>query len=872
MGRGWLVPEVVQTSAMDCGPAALKAILEGHGIHISFGRLREACQTDIDGTSIDVIEEVANQLDLDAEQTIVPWSNLLRPEAAMLPALVIGLLPSRARHFAVIWNVVGSYAQVMDPSIGRRWVHVDDLYREVYFHRHELPADVAAQWATQDDFVRPLRARLHALTKSHALGLEVDQLVLAEDFRGVLAYDATCRHVESLVRVDALRCGAEAMALFRAALAQPDSIPESSWAAVPADDDDYALRGVITLRVRGRHKGTIDTAALGPELTGALNEPPPRPLRQLFGFLRDQGGLTWTVLALGLVCAVLGAMVEAVVIRGLLGSHLALHAQADRLRFAVALGALLSLSMLLEVPTAFGLQRLGRQLEIRFRAAFLERLPRLHDRYLQSRLVGDMAERSHAVHGLRGVPDLGGRVVRVLLEALVTIAALVWLDPQGAWLTIAGGLATLAVPFVMQPAVTERDLRARTHVGALARFQLDAFLGLTAIRAHRAETVVRREHESLLVHWSRAALEVVSLGVVADVVQTAIGTLVAVGLLWHYVSAQHDGPATLLLLYWALNLPALGQEVGDLLAQLPRHKNVALRLLEPLGAPTAAIASPEVAPAFPRAVNIALAGVDVVAGGNPILSKVDLAIPAGSHVAVVGASGAGKSTLLGLLLGWHRASTGTVFVDGHPLSPIALDALRERTAWVDPAIHLWNRSLLENVEYGADGDALDPDHIARVLEQADLRPLLERLPDGLQSKLGESGCLVSGGEGQRVRFGRSLLREKPSLVLLDEPFRGLDRGQRQSLLSRARELWRDATMLCVTHDLRETVSFDRVLVVDEGRIVEDGRPEVLLDDPASRYRALYDAEVTLHNELRARGQWRRVRIEAGALTEHLEEA
>src|SRR5688572_20983454 len=108
MDRTWLVPEVVQTSSMDCGPAALKAILEGHGIHISFGRLREACQTDIDGTSIDVIEEVANQLDLDAEQTIVPWSNLLRPEAEMLPALVIGLLPSRARHFAVIWNVVGS--------------------------------------------------------------------------------------------------------------------------------------------------------------------------------------------------------------------------------------------------------------------------------------------------------------------------------------------------------------------------------------------------------------------------------------------------------------------------------------------------------------------------------------------------------------------------------------------------------------------------------------------------------------------------------------------------------------------------------------------------------------------------------------------
>ena len=142
MGR---VPEVVQTSAMDCGPAALKAMLEGHGIHVSYGRLREACQTEIDGTSIDVLETVAAQLDLDIEQTMVPMDHLLRPEATMLPAIVLMLLPSRTRHFAVVWNVVGPFAQVMDPSIGRRWVPTRELFREVCIHWQQLPTETVAQ-------------------------------------------------------------------------------------------------------------------------------------------------------------------------------------------------------------------------------------------------------------------------------------------------------------------------------------------------------------------------------------------------------------------------------------------------------------------------------------------------------------------------------------------------------------------------------------------------------------------------------------------------------------------------------------------------------------------------------------------------------
>jgi ATP-binding cassette subfamily B protein len=106
---------------MDCGPAALKCLLEGFGIPVSYGRLREACQTDVDGTSIDTMEEVAVQLGLEAEQVMLPVDHLLLPEARALPALVVVRQPNNLTHFVIIWSKRGHFLQVMDPAMGRRW-------------------------------------------------------------------------------------------------------------------------------------------------------------------------------------------------------------------------------------------------------------------------------------------------------------------------------------------------------------------------------------------------------------------------------------------------------------------------------------------------------------------------------------------------------------------------------------------------------------------------------------------------------------------------------------------------------------------------------------------------------------------------------
>jgi ATP-binding cassette subfamily B protein len=264
-------------------------------------------------------------------------------------------------------------------------------------------------------------------------------------------------------------------------------------------------------------------------------------------------------------------------------------------------------------------------------------------------------------------------------------------------------------------------------------------------------------------------------------------------------------------------------------------------------------------------VSITLRDVAVRAAGQLILEGVDLDIPPASHVAIVGASGAGKSSLVGILLGWHRASTGQVLVDGQPLDAAVLDRLRQETAWVDPAIHLWNQSLFHNLLYGVQPAA--PQVVAEVIQQADLFEVLQRLPEGLQTPLGEGGGLLSGGEGQRVKLARALARPQARLVVLDEPFRGLDREKRGRLLRSARQVWRGATLLCVTHDVSETLGFPRVLVIDQGRVVEDAPPETLRAIPGSRYGALLESEESLRAGLWASRLWRRLRLESGRIVE-----
>ena len=889
-GRRWLAPEVIQSSALDCGPAALGALAGGFGIHASYGRLREACQTDVDGTSIDEVEVVARQLGMDAEQVMLPADHLFVPEAGALPAIVVVRNPGGMTHFVVAWRAHGGLVQVMDPASGRRWRSRERFLADLYVHAMPVPAAAWKEWTRGDEFTRTLRARLHRL----GLARDADAL-LADAFggpcwRGVATLDAAARLAASLVASRGIGRGAQAGRALRAFVdeasadrnLETEAIPPAYWMVrphPPADDGEerLMLRGAVLVRVKGRLDRSsqiagIDLLEASAEVRAALEEPPARPGRRIVAFLKEDGVLAPSIVGGALAAAALGVMFEALALRALLDVGREVGTPGAR---AVVFGAILLLSvtlLLLDLGAAAALRRMGRHLETRLRVAFLRKVPRLGDRYFRSRLMSDMAERGHAAHALRLLPDLGGRIVRVAFELALTVGAIAWLDPASAPLAALGAAVAVAFPLAMHGYVAERDLRVRSHQGALSRFYLDALLGLTPVQAHGAQRSVRREHELLVVEWARAGLGLFRALAAAEALAALAGFGIAAWTVFAHVARAGASGELLLLAYWALAIPVLGQSLGLLARQVPIHRNIARRLFEPLSAPEESTEVREYGSTDGRfstpadlGVSIRMRGVRVEAAGTTILHDVHLSIVPGEHVAIVGPSGAGKSTLVGLLLGWHRAAAGWMMVDGRALDDAAVDRLRGETAWVDPAVQLWNRSMADNLRYGAGDGALH--RLGAAVDAAELRGVVQRLPAGLQTPLGEGGGLVSGGEGQRVRFGRALLRSDARLVILDEPFRGLDRERRRALLARAREAWRGATLLCVTHDVGETRGFDRVIVIDRGTVAEDGPPASLAARADSIYRRLLDAETEVREKLWRGARWRRLVLSGGVIEE-----
>ncbi len=882
--KRFLVPEVVQSSGMDCGPAALKAFVEGHGVSVSYGRLREACQTDVDGTAIETLEEIANELGVLVEQVMLPKDLVLLEEAEALPCIAVMRLPNGNTHFAVIWSVVAGIVQVMDPATGRRWMTRGQLVHELYEHNLPVPAGDWREWASSEQGLGLLTRRLSALNVSKGTVDELIRKALSDpSWRSLAALDAAVRAVRSMLDAGACRSGDEAASLVATLFKDADSIPRSYWSTkalpdAPGPDtdndvvDEIMIRGAVLLRLdRSPASERVSSPSLSRAIEAARDEEPARPGWELWSRIREDGLLTPAVLVAAFAGAAAAVVIEALLFRSLLELAPLFGLSEYRVGIVGALLAFMLVALVIDYAAITGELRIGRRLEARLRVAFQEKIPRLGDRYFGSRLISDMAERNHSIHLLRTLPKLAGQLLRTSFEMVLTTAAIIWLEPGTSVVVLLVVAASLVIPLAGQPVFQERDLRVRSHVGALSRFYLDALLGLIPLRVHGAQKPIRTEHESLLVEWARARLGLQRMATGLEAAQFCVGYGLIVLLLLSYLNQGGEPAAVLLLAYWALNLPVLGLQLVRLAWRYPEQRNTALRVTEPLRASEESEQAPvaDRTPLGTGPIAIRLENATVRRAGHVILDNLDVDIDAGSHVAIVGRSGSGKTSLFGLLLGWHFPDEGRVLVDGSILGGERLDEMRARTAWVDPAVQIWNRSLIENLRYGNDNRAEFP--LATIVEQAELLPVLEMLPQGHQTLLGEGGGLVSGGEGQRVRLGRALLRPDVSLVLLDEPFRGLGRELRAVLLRRARAHWREATLLCITHDMSETEGFDRVLVLDGGRIVEDGPPGELLSRKSSRYRALVDSERELRS-LWSDGSWRKWEIRDGAIHEREHEA
>ncbi|RFP65201.1 ATP-binding cassette domain-containing protein [Hymenobacter lapidiphilus] len=216
----------------------------------------------------------------------------------------------------------------------------------------------------------------------------------------------------------------------------------------------------------------------------------------------------------------------------------------------------------------------------------------------------------------------------------------------------------------------------------------------------------------------------------------------------------------------------------------------------------------------------------------PVLTDIDFHIGAGEKIALVGPSGAGKSTIAGLLMQFYPLSGGSIIIDGHPVADYDLTALRRQIGIVPQETLLFGGSIRENIAYGRPG-ATDAE-IIEAAERANAYRFIQGFPEGLDTVVGERGIKLSGGQRQRVAIARAILKN-PAILILDEATSSLDSESEMLVQGAMDELMQNRTSIIIAHRLSTIRKVDKILVIDGGRIVEQGTHEELSEREGGLY-------------------------------------
>jgi len=428
--------------------------------------------------------------------------------------------------------------------------------------------------------------------------------------------------------------------------------------------------------------------------------------------------------------------------------------------------------------------------------------------------------------------------VRVLVPVLVAVTAGLGFFAFAAMFDLRLGLLLLALLVfagVLVPALTRRlGAAPGRHLveteAELRRVAIDGTQGLSELLVYGAAEQqaqrldgLSRELIAAQDRMSRiAGLSTAALGLSAN--------LALWGTLWLGIPLVADGslarPQLAMLALFALAafeavapLPLAFQQLGQTLTAARRL--FALVDAEP------AVQEPAGPSPTPADDTLAIRGLRFRYPGadHPAIDGLNLDLPPGRRVAIVGATGSGKSTLLNLLLRFWQADAGEIRLGGVPIEAFRGEDLRERIALVSQHTHLFDATIRENLLLAA--PHADDAAIERACATAQIREFIEGLPDGYDTWVGETGVRVSGGQARRIAIARALLKDAP-ILLLDEPTEGLDAPTERALMRAVHELMAGRSVLLITHRPVTLASMDEILVLEQGRVLERGTHGELL--------------------------------------------
>ena len=500
--------------------------------------------------------------------------------------------------------------------------------------------------------------------------------------------------------------------------------------------------------------------------------------------------------------------------------------------------ALFVLALILAIATAaryFCITLLGERAIAALRDLLYSRIIRLDVAFYERTRVGELVSRLGT--DTEVVQTLIGSSISIALRSVVMVigaaALMVWTSPRLA------GLTALVIPVVIVPIalygrrLTKLSRANQDRIADTSAIANETLNSVHAVKAYAREGIESARYADAVQRALRAAQKRITArailtGGVIMLVFSAVTLVLWAGARGVLAGTINAGLVTQFALYAVMaagSVGALGGVWGDVLRAAGSMGRISELLAE-----RASIADPAQPESLPRPTQGALAFEHVefhypTRPDTPALHDFSLRIQPGQTVALVGPSGAGKSTVFNLLLRFHDPQCGRITLDGVDLRALKLDELRGALALVPQETVIFGASAADNIRFGR-VDARDDDVLAAARD-AEAYGFLSDQPQGFDTQLGERGVRLSGGQRQRIAIARAILKDAP-VLLLDEATSSLDAQSEAAIQAALERAGRGRTTLVIAHRLATVQRADRIVVMDQGRIVADGSHDALL--------------------------------------------
>jgi ATP-binding cassette, subfamily B, multidrug efflux pump len=577
----------------------------------------------------------------------------------------------------------------------------------------------------------------------------------------------------------------------------------------------------------------------------------PKNLRPLVPYLkRYRSGLFW-----GGLCVLFNNGVWILFPQVLRRAVNDLHSGVTRqklLTYALLILAIALIKGIFQFLTRWVVIGISRDIEFDLRNDLFAHLERLSYSYYQRNRTGDIMAR--ATNDLNAVRMLLGPAIMYSANTIVfTAGALGFMLAISPKLTLYAFLPLPIASIVIQyfgRRIHERFERIQAMFSDISARAQENFSGARVIRAYVQEQAEIASFENANQEYIRRSLGLVRLmGMLWPTLELMLGAAVVI-VLWlggrevllgkisvgdfvafNTYMVQLTWPV--IALGWVINIFQRGTaslvRINEILSQQPEIADEAALTLDALN--NGATGVPPVHPTVDAEIQgeIEFHNLNFAYNGNSVLKEINLRIPAGSSLAIVGPTGSGKTTLVNLIPRIYDAEPGAVLIDGRPIRQFPLDSLRRHIGFVPQETFLFSDTIRENIAFGIaqeDGEA-KLDDIKAAAEAANIAQDIESFPEGYNTTVGERGITLSGGQKQRTAIARALLRS-PRILILDDALSSVDTHTEDKILNHLREIMRGRTTIFISHRVSTVRNADAIAVLHQGRIVEIGTHDQLI--------------------------------------------